>query len=40
MLPPPHFGEHTLQVLQTYCKASETNLEKFEKAGAIYQKPR
>src|SRR6478735_852195 len=40
VLPPPHFGEHTAEVLKTFAGVSENELAAWEKTGAIYQKPR
>ena len=39
VLPPPHFGEHTVQVLKTYANVPETSLDALQTAGAVYQNP-
>ena len=39
VLPPPHFGEHTFQVLKTYANVPETSLDALQSTGAVYQNP-
>ncbi len=37
--PPPHFGQHTLSVLETYLPDNKDQLTNLAKTGAIYQNP-